>query len=217
MIEGDAEVDLRSYDLAFSKTIPLGCLMDGASACGDCCDDGSCGGCGWCPAWDITWSGGVRFADVGWSNQIRELDPNVTGFPVNSTATTSLDFDGFGGRIGIMGRRYIGKRGLLSVYGKGDLSVLFGDVDLQTLINDAGGTAFMRTSNEITVPVTEVELGASAHLGQHGTLSAGYFWSAWHDLGMSPTYSFTNFQVSHFDDANILGFNGFFARAEVAF
>ncbi len=78
--------------------------------------------------------------------------------------------------------------------------------------------SFLRTSNEITVPVTEVELGASAHLGQHATLSAGYFWAGWHDLGMSPTYDYqATFQISHFDDANILGFNGFFARAEVAF
>ncbi|RIK80780.1 MAG: hypothetical protein DCC67_08915 [Planctomycetota bacterium] len=219
-IEGDADVDLKSYDLAFSKTIPLGCLLGCGTGCGQCCGEG-CGGCqgrGWCPAWDITWSGGIRFADVGWSNSISELDPNQSGLPVVGNATTSLDFDGFGGRIGILGRRYLGKRGLFSLYGKGDLSVLFGDVDIETLVTDPGGTAFLRTSNDITVPVTEVELGASAHLNQFATLSAGYFWAGWHDLGMSPTYHFNNaFQITHFDDANILGFNGFFARAEVAF
>lgn len=219
MIEGSADVELNSYDLSFSKTIPLGCLLSGKE-CGDCCDDPCCGGgCGggWCPAWDITWSGGVRYADVAWGNTVTAFDPNITGNPQIDSATTTLDFDGFGGRVGFMGRRYLGKRGLLSVYGKGDFSVLFGDVDLQTAITNVAGTAFIRTSNEITVPVTEIELGASAHLGQHATLSAGYFWSAWHDLGMSPTYTFDQFQVSHFDDANILGWNGFFARAEIAF
>jgi hypothetical protein len=217
-ITGAADVDLKSYDLSFSKTIPLGCLLGGAD-CGDCCDeccDTGCGGCGWCPAWDITWSGGVRFADVEWNNGVIATDP-TTGAFVDS-ANTNLDFDGFGGRVGILGRRYIGKRGLFSVYGKGDFSVLFGEVDITTNLLNPGGPAFIRTSNDITVPVTEIELGTSAHLGAHATLSAGYFWSAWHDLGMSPSTNFFNlFQISHYDDANILGWNGLFGRVEVAF
>jgi hypothetical protein len=218
-ITGAADVDLKSYDLSFSKTIPLGCLMGGTD-CGDCCDEccdpcGGCG-CGWCPAWDITWSGGVRFADVEWNNGVTATDP-TTGAFIDS-ANTNLDFDGFGGRVGILGRRYIGKRGLFSLYGKGDFSVLFGEVDITTNLLNVGGPAFIRTSNDITVPVTEIELGGSAHLGAHATLSAGYFWSAWHDLGMSPTTNFFNlFQISHYDDANILGWNGLFGRVEVAF
>jgi hypothetical protein len=219
MIEGEADVELNSYDLSFSKTIPLGCLMTGTE-CGDSCDDACCdSGCGgWCPAWDITWSGGIRYADVAWGNTVTAFDPLASVPTIIDSATTTLDFDGFGGRVGLMGRRYLGKRGLFSLYGKGDFSVLFGDVDMQTAITNIAGTAFLRTSNEITVPVTEIELGGSAHLGTHATLSAGYFWSAWHDLGMSPTYDFSNtFQIGHFDDANILGWNGFFARAEIAF
>jgi hypothetical protein len=228
-IEGHADVDLKSYDLSFAKTIPLGCLLGGAG-CGDCCDDtccgdGSCGsGCGggWCPAWDITWSGGIRYADVGWGNQLTAFDPNASVPTVIDSANTTLDFEGFGGRVGLLGRRYIGKRGLFSVYGRGDWSVLFGDVDIETIVTNPSGSAFMRTSNDITVPVTEVELGASAHLGQHATLSAGYFWSAWHDLGMSPEAVFQQggaprFETSHYDDANILGWNGLFGRVEVAF
>ena len=214
-IVGNADVELNSYDLGFSKTIPLGCLQTCGTECGDCCEDSCCdSGCGWCPAWDITWSGGVRYADVGWSNSITQIN---TG-PINDNATTTLDFDGYGGRVGLMGRRYLGKRGLFSLYAKGDWSILFGEVDLQTLVSDVNGTAFLRTNNDVTVPVTELELGGTAHLGAHASLSAGYFLSAWHDLGMSPTYDFNSrFQISHFDDANILGWNGFFARAEVAF
>ena len=223
-IEGHADVDLKSYDLSFAKTIPLGCLLGGAG-CGDCCDDaccgdGSCGngcGSGWCPAWDITWSGGIRYANVGWGNQITAFDPFANVPTVIDSANTTLDFDGFGGRVGLMGRRYIGKRGLFSVYGRGDWSLLFGNVDIETIVTNQAGSAFLRTSNDITVPVTEIELGASAHLGQHATLSAGYFWSAWHDLGMSPEYNYDQFQISHFDDANILGWNGLFGRVEVAF
>jgi hypothetical protein len=129
-----------------------------------------------------------------------------------------LNFDGFGGHIGLLGRRYLGKRGMFSVYGRGDLSVLFGNVDIQRTTTNLGGISTLSTTNDITVPVTEVELGGSAHLGSHVTASAGYFWAAWHDLGMSPTYSFQQqIQFSHFDDANILGWNGLFGRVEVAF
>ena len=50
-------------------------------------------------------------------------------------------------------------------------------------------------------------------------MSAGYFISAWHDLGMRDEYGFDvpGLQLSHYDDANILGFDGFFARVDVAF
>jgi hypothetical protein len=223
-IQGHASVSTNSYGINFAKTIPLGCLF-GCADCGDCCDDACCdaaggsgrGGCGagWCPAWDITWYGGVRWADVNWDNTISatQASPN---FP--ESARTSLNFDGFGGHIGLLGRRYLGKRGMFSVYGRGDLSVLFGNVDIQRTTTNLGGISTLSTTNDITVPVTEVELGGSAHLGSHVTASAGYFWAAWHDLGMSPTYSFQQqIQFSHFDDANILGWNGLFGRVEVAF
>ena len=235
-IRGDADVDLNSFDVGFSKTIPLGCLLTCGKGCGDCadacCDDGCCsgggggggfGGGGWCPAWDITWGAGVRFADVDWTNSVSQVDP-ANNFAVLDNATTRMNFDGFGGRVGLMGRRYLGKRGLFSLYGRGDWSVLFGDREIETAITRTGvGTAFIRQDTEITVPVTEIELGSTAHLGAHASLSAGYFWSAWHDLGMSPTYDFeapggvNRFEIESFDDANILGWNGFFARAEVAF
>ncbi len=221
-IEGHSDVDLKSYDLSFAKTIPLGCALDcGGKGCGDtcdtCCDAGGCGdgcGCGWCPAWDITWSAGVRFADVNWTRGLNQFDD---GDIVSSYQTTMTFDNGFGGRVGLMGRRYIGRRGLFSLYGKGDWSLLLGDVELETLVTNSGNTSFIRKSCEQIIPVTEIELGGSVHLGSHATLSAGYFWAAWHDLGTSETYDFDDFQVSHYDDGNILGFDGLFARVEVAF
>jgi hypothetical protein len=226
-IEGNADVDLKTYDVTFAKTIPLGCPLDtcGGKGCGDCCDDTCCGdgscesGCcggGWCPAWDITWSGGVRFADASWARGLNAFDP-LNGNAFIDGYQTTMNFQGFGGRVGLMGRRYIGRRGLFSLYGKGDWSLLLGDVELETLVTNQAGTAFIRKNCEQIIPVTEIELGGSVHLGCHATLSAGYFWAAWHDLGMSETYDFNQFQVSHYDDANILGFDGLFARAEVAF
>ncbi|HMO85192.1 MAG TPA: hypothetical protein PKC18_09765 [Lacipirellulaceae bacterium] len=225
-IEGFADVDLRTYDLSFAKTIPLGCPLEcsGGKGCGDCCDDAccsSCGdgcGCGWCPAWDITWSAGVRFADVSWARGLTAFDP-LNNNAVIDSYTTRMNFNnGFGGRVGLMGRRYFGRRGLASLYARGDWSLLVGDVEIETLVTNQAGTAFHRRHCQQVIPVTEIELGGSIHLGQHATLSSGYFWAAWHDLGMSETYDFNpNFQMSHYDDANILGFHGLFARVEVAF
>lgn len=225
-IEGSADVDLQSYDLTFAKTIPLGCPLESGcgTGCGDCCDDtccetDSCGsgcGCGWCPAWDITWSGGLRYADVNWARGADSFDP-LNGNAFLDGYETRMDFDGFGGRVGLMGRRYFGRRGLASLYAKGDWSLLLGDVELETLVTNSAGTAFIRRDCEQLIPVTEIELGGSIHLGSHATLSAGYFWAAWHDLGTSETYDFTQFQVSQYDDGNILGFDGLFGRLEVAF
>lgn len=222
-IRGHADVDLKTYDLSFAKTIPLGCPLECGCGklCGDTCDDtccdGSCGqGCGWCPAWDITWMGGLRFADANWSRGLTAFDPLNNNAVIDGYRTT-MNFNGFGGRLGLMGRRYLGRRGLVSLYARGDWSVLLGDVEIETLVTNQAGTAFNRKDCEQIIPVTEIELGGSVHLGSHSTLSAGYFWAAWHDLGMSETYHFDQFQVSHFDDANILGFDGLFARVEVAF
>ena len=218
-IRGGAEVEIDSYDLSFAKTIPLGCLQTcGADCCDPCCSD--C--CAPCPAWDITWSGGMRYANVGWTNGASGFN-GTTGL-FDNAYSTALDFEGIGGRVGLMGRRYFGRRGLFSAYARGDWSVLFGECDIETILSDvnAGPIAFARKDNDLTVPVTEIELGGTAHLGAHASLSAGWFWSAWHDLGMSPTYDFEQaganlFQTALYDDANILGFTGFFARAEVAF
>lgn len=221
-IRGGADVQIDSYDVSFAKTIPLGCLQTCGADCGDCCDP-CCSDCGPpCPAWDITWSGGLRYANVGWNNGAQGFN-GTTGLFDNGYQT-SLDFDGIGGRVGLLGRRYFGRRGLFSAYARGDWSILFGECDIETIMSDvnAGPIAFARKDNDLTVPVTEIELGGTAHLGAHACLSAGWFWSAWHDLGMSPTYDFEQaganiFQTALFDDANILGFTGFFARAEIAF
>jgi hypothetical protein len=41
--------------------------------------------------------------------------------------------------------------------------------------------------------------------------------SAWHDLGFRDEFNFPTLMETRYDDGNILGFDGFFARLEVAF
>ncbi|MCA9257971.1 MAG: hypothetical protein KDA61_02170 [Planctomycetales bacterium] len=230
ILSGFADVDLSSYNLSFSKTIPLGCPLQGGgcsdSCCGDtCCGDDSCaGGCGdacgccGCPAWDITWTAGVRWADADWTHSLQSQDVLNTTL-LDRRATTRMDFSGFGGRVGIGGRRYLGAQGLASLYAKGDISVLMGDIEVVNTVfeQDTAATTIARTKCTHVVPVTEIELGGTLHLGCHANVSAGYFFAAWHDLGFRDEYDFTQFQTSHYDDANILGFDGFFARAELTF
>lgn len=228
---GEADVDVRSYDLGVAKTIPLGSPLGCCNTCCDtccdpCCTDPCCGDCccGWCPAWDITWSAGVRFAEVDWSRNANSFEPDLD--PVRSSLTR-LNFEGVGARIGLLGRRYFGRRGCVSMYARGDISLLVGDMDISTQVTDFSGsgedlivltqTVHSNTGRRV-IPVTEIEAGVTAHLGKHVNLSSGYLLSAWHDLGFRDEYGFGGaFELLSYDDANILGFDGFFARAEVAY
>ena len=221
----NADVDINSYDLTYSKTIPLG---DTCCGCGDACG-GECGsgcgdGCGdccapCCPAWDVTWSGGLRVADAEWQRTYTALGAQDN---LVSDAVTSMDFDGIGGRFGLEGRRYFFQGGWLSIFMKGDISLLYGDLEFETVRTEEGGSApdqiiQQSTSNQQLIPVTEIEAGLSGQISCHGRISAGYLLSAWHDLGFRDEFQLDNVFPLQYDDGNILGFDGFFARLEYAF
>jgi hypothetical protein len=214
--------------LEFAKTIPLG--GGGGCGCGDPCGCGdACGsGCGCaCPAWDVTWSGGFRFADVGWSRTYTAVDEEEF---VTTEAISDMSFRGGGLRVGLEGRRYFFDNGCVSVYLKGDISLLLGDIRLlATRVTDDPTTptdqdTLITQSFETRqiIPVTELETGLTAHITCNSSITTGYLFSGWHDLGFRDEFrGFTNQGVSFletgYDDANILGFDGFFARLEVAF
>jgi hypothetical protein len=210
-VSGRSHVELDSYDVGWSKTIPLGSPM-----CGDCGDD-CCDPCGgYCPAWDITFTGAVRAADYSASRTNQSF--NVLD-QVQTTANDRVDFEGIGGRVGLLGRRYLGKKGVANVYMKGDISLLLGDYDsVQTQLNQASPPDIAVTHSISTtrlIPVTEIEVGASVYLTSNCSFSAGYLLSAWHDLGFQTEYDF-GLPVTY-DDANIMGFDGYFLRLETAF
>ncbi len=216
-ITGEASTNIRNYDLGFTKTIPLGtplcCDTGCGDCCGDCCDTGCgdcCGGCcPQCPAWDIAWSGAIRFANV-------DSTLGYTSTATGQTGQSVVNFDGVGLRGGVLGRRYIGKSGTASVYLKGDISLLLGDVE-----HYAVGTT--TSINQITstqvIPVTELEAGVTMFVLPNVSVSGGYLLSAWHDLGHRATYDFgsTGAEITHFDDANLMTLDGFFIRTEAAF
>ena len=223
-------VRAQSYDLAFSKTIPLGCPPNVPCGCQDtCCDDTCCDECccgGWCPGWDITWSAGIRYAEVDWNRDHNQVD--TTTQVVGNTSSTVLDFEGGGPRWSLEGRRYLGKKQHFDLFLKGDVSLLLGNIGItNTRATVVGGTpiAINTTIFDSTqiVPVLDIAAGGTAYITDRLTISGGYLFSAWHDLGMRDTFALLNDPELQdptditFDDANILGFDGFFVRTEFSF
>jgi major outer membrane protein len=223
-LEGGSDIDLDSYYIGFSKTIPLGSplgCVDTCTTCMDtCCDCGDMCGGGLCPAWDIKWSAGIRAAEVEWNHHNAAYDSQQV---LDDFQTTRMDFEGIGGQFGLEGRRYIGRKGRFSLYARGDISLLVGtiNIDTQSSINNGAASGFTRAKFNNIIPVTEFTVGGTMHIRDHFALSAGYFLSAWHDLGMRDEYHFNSppldTQQGHYDDANILGFDGLFVRGEMAF
>jgi hypothetical protein len=218
----NASVDAKSYDIEWAKTIPLGgCCND---SCGDACQTGCGSGCcrPSCPAWDITWSGGFRWADVNSSRDYNAQDD--TGFTVTD-GRADMSFHGGGLRTGLEGRRYFGKDGWFSLYGKGNISLLLGHVDVNVLrtVDDPSTVTTPDTSNfqafrtRQIIPVTELEAGVTGQVTCHTAISAGYLYAAWHDLGFRDQDQLNTLLPVQYDDANILGFDGFFARVEFAY
>lgn len=218
-LTGTANVSIDNYDLGFSKTIPLGSPLCCDTGCGDtCCGDG-CGDCcgtdccTQCPAWDLQWTGAVRVADVN-SRLGYQLQ---NGVDADEVAESVVDFQGFGLRTGLLGRRYLGKNGIASVYLSGDISLLLGEVDHYA--EGATTTSRNQISSTQVVPVTEMEAGATVFVLPNVSLSGGYMLSVWHDLGHRATYEFdtSGAEALSMDDANLMTLDGWFLRAEAAF
>jgi hypothetical protein len=213
-----ADVDAKSYDVDYAKTLRLGGQT--SCACADPCGCGDCGPC--CPEWAVTWSGGLRFADVDWARSYFSQNDQVQE---SRDALSTMDFQGGGPRFGLEGRRYFGPGLCGSIFLKGDISLLLGDVNLreQRIVTDLGTSVTPDTVQTQTatfrnvIPVTEIETGMSVEMLRGVSLTTGYLWSAWHDLGFRDQFDFGTFLETNYDDANILGFDGFFARLEAKY
>ena len=217
-----ADVNVKTYDLDLAKVIPLGGTVGCGGGCGCGCGtecDGSCGcdSCCGCPTWDITWSGGLRFADADWQRNYTAYTANSS---IDSQAVTSMNFEGGGVRMGLEGRRYLGSRGIFSMFLRGDLSLLLGNVDLRTEVTDTATSSVIvqHSRNRRVIPVTDIEGGITAQVSCHTKLSAGYLFSAWNDLGMSDqTLCDATALCAGYDDSNLLSFDGMFVRLEACF
>jgi len=221
-----ADVDAASFDFEYAKTIRLGGQIGGcgcADSCGcstgDPCSCGECAPC--CPEWAVTWSGGLRFADVDWTRWYFSQNPQTDE---SRDALSTMEFRGGGPRFGLEGRRYFGPGLCGSIYMKGDISLLLGDVHLRerrVVADQIGSTPDTVQTQTATfrnvIPVTEIETGMSVEMVDGVSFSTGYLLSAWHDLGFRDQFAFGTFLETNYDDANILAFDGFFARIEARY
>ncbi len=215
--EGSANVRLDSFDLGWSKTIPLGSPL-GCTDCCDPCGDGCCDPCGgWCPAWDLTFTGALRGVDMSANRNFAAIGPTEETLTVGNSRQS---FEGMGARVGMLGRRYFGRQGVFSLYMRGDISLLAGELtSVQTRQDLSGSVPGPVTEQSIScrhvIPVTEIEAGGTMFVTCNTSVSGGYFMSAWHDLGFRDEYDY-GLQISY-DDANIMAFDGFFLRVETSF
>jgi hypothetical protein len=199
-------VTANILDIDFAKCLSMG----GPQNPCDCC---------FCPRWDLRWMAGARIADVSRFNNNQITDAAGTNL---SFANVNARFVGAGPRVGMQGRRYFGRTGLLSVYAKANMALLIGDYRSSRTKVEPGvpGTVPTAITNQFDtfsrmIPVTDIEIGGSWQVAPYTFISAGWFFQAWWDLGQGEQIDGTNF--GPLDSSNILGFDGLFVRGEMLF
>ena len=193
-----ANVDLNAYDIDFSKSIPLG-------------DWGGCDtGCSVGPRWDVKWSAGVRIADVH-----TDYGTWITnGDSLTSSGSTNISLTGAGPRLGLLGRRTLGRGGWLSVFARGNISLLLSNYEVdsrRTTTGTSGSNQTETASLTRVIPVTEIEVGTTVRVAPRTTLVAGYLFQAWNDMGITQGIGGN---LPSYDTANIMSFDGLFLRGE---
>jgi hypothetical protein len=196
------------FDLEFSRCIRAG---------GECipCD------CRTCPDWSLSWSAGARLANWDMNADVFTTDPTDGRLDID------YQFIGAGPRIGLEGNRYFGRWQQFSIYSSFDASLLVGWYEYQMVrsvpsvgVNPSTTETFASNVTR-TIPVTEIELGLRWKPYERLTVSAGWFFQAWWDLGTSTQQSSPllggigpQFML---DDSNIMSWDGLTLKAEVSF
>ncbi|MBI3469019.1 MAG: hypothetical protein HY000_38945 [Planctomycetes bacterium] len=166
--------------------------------------------------WALKWLAGVRIADV---NQFYNATIRSDSGTLLSIGEFSADFLGAGPRLGVEALRKFGQEGRFELFAKGSGALLVGEYDVHAgstipaSIPPIEGT--QKSSLTRTVPVAEIELGASWRVCQPLTISTGWLFQGWFDLGASGGRFGDLFLGA--DDSNIMSFDGLFLRAELAF
>ena len=160
----------------------------------------------------LKWSAGVRIADVNQHYDALTLGP-TSNFV--SSIRYNADFIGAGPKIGLEGRWARCEESCFWLFAKGAGSLLVGEYDVKAGATLPTFNGDQRASFTRTIPVAEIELGASCRLLDSLTVSAGWMFQAWFDLGASGGNFGGNYVPT--DDANIMSYDGLFLRAELTF
>jgi Legionella pneumophila major outer membrane protein precursor len=160
----------------------------------------------------LDWMAGARIADV---DQFYSAAIMTAGGVRASLGDFTQTFVGAGPHLGLGGSTWWGNRKQLSLFVKTDLSLLVGDLNIDTTVNLPGVTGQQTASRTRLVPVFETQLGVAWRPLPALIVSAGWEFQAWFDLGTAGGTFGGQFTETH--DSNIMWFNGLVVRAQVTF
>ena len=189
-IQASAVVDANIFDLDLIKPILW-----------------VCGGC------EFKYTAGVRIAQI---HQFYQSTISESGSFFGG-GIYAADFTGAGPRIGIQSERYFGACRQFSLFANAAGSLLVGQYDTN-FGQSTTGPSFQATQNtdEIRVlPVAEAEVGAGWSPLPWLSVSTGWMFQAWFDLGGSGG-TFGGFYTVT-ENSNIMAFEGLFLRAQLTF
>ena len=163
--------------------------------------------------WDFRWSLGARIANVD-----QYYDSIITlGGATLTRGVWSADFTGAGPRLGLEAERYFGDERRFSLLANAHGSLLVGSYDTTSSnsVVPVGFAASQSTNLTRIIPVMEMEVGATWRPVNHLSLNAGWLFQSWFDLGTSGGTFGGLFAGT--ENANIMAFDGLYARAEWKF
>jgi hypothetical protein len=191
-VRSTAGVRMNVFDLDIAKTVSVDCM-----------------------ALTLRGAAGLRLADI-------DQDFVISTASAAGTALSRGDFDasfvGVGPHLGLGAN--LGRRGPLSLFARSNLSLLIGDYDVNAAVTFPGLRVGQSASRTRAVPVLEAALGAAWRLSPNLTLSAGWEFQSWFNVGTSggrfqPLVGPPAFVGT--DDADIMSFDGLFLRAQFSF
>ncbi|MFQ5732650.1 MAG: Lpg1974 family pore-forming outer membrane protein [Planctomycetaceae bacterium] len=165
-------------------------------------------------SWSYGWSAGVRIADVDqfYASTITSNGAFFAGGDYSS------DFIGAGPRLGLNVKRSFGTDRNFALFAETHAALIVGDYDVRSSMTATVPAPFRVEQGESltrTIPVVEGEFGASWRMNDSLSISGGWMFQAWHDLGGSGGKFGGLFGGA--DDANIMSFDGLFLRGEIAY
>jgi hypothetical protein len=169
----------------------------------------------------INYLAGLRYAHMD-----QNLDSVFPFAPPDGTsfASSEINFDGFGIRLGLEGERRIFARSGLSVYSKAAISALAGEMRSSYVqANQFNGIeAVTAWNDDRVVTIGELELGV-AWISCNGRIraSAGYYFASWGNMVTTPEYinavqNGIYHDVSQ-DARDDIAFDGLVTRLELTF
>ncbi len=174
-----------------------------------------------CQQVDFVYSAGLRFANV---KQDYDSTIRTAGNVLTSAGVFTADFDGVGPYFSLAGSTSHSRQ--FSLLAKGGAALLIGSYDVASGVTIPGVAVGGQSAERIrAVPILEGELGGVWRPSDQFTVSVGWLFQAWFNIGTSGgTFDGENLPLAPIDtvfgqtdDADIMSFDGLFVRAELWF